>query len=103
MLSYTAMRRVTASPAFKRALSTSRPALYAAQAAIPKTKLFINGEFIDSKTNKWIELRNPVNTSHLFVISFHISPFSYAVISFFTIVLATNTVAHMKMMDIENG
>lgn len=61
MLSYTAMRRVTASPAFKRALSTSRPALYAAQAALPRTKLFINGEFIDSKTDKWIELRNPVN------------------------------------------
>ncbi|KAF9081293.1 Methylmalonate-semialdehyde dehydrogenase [acylating] mitochondrial [Mortierella sp. AD031] len=59
MLSYSAMRRVTASPAFKRALSTSRPALYAAQAAIPRTKLFINGEFIDSKTDKWIELRNP--------------------------------------------
>ncbi|KAG0028059.1 Methylmalonate-semialdehyde dehydrogenase [acylating] mitochondrial [Podila clonocystis] len=59
MLSYAAMRRVTASPAFKRALSTSRPALQAAQASIPRTKLFINGEFIDSKTNKWIELRNP--------------------------------------------
>ncbi|KAG0336332.1 Methylmalonate-semialdehyde dehydrogenase [acylating] mitochondrial [Podila horticola] len=59
MLSYTAMRRVTASPAFKRALSTSRPALQAAQASIPRTKLFINGEFIDSKTDKWIELRNP--------------------------------------------
>ncbi|KAF9406622.1 Methylmalonate-semialdehyde dehydrogenase [acylating] mitochondrial [Podila epigama] len=59
MLSYAAMRRVTASTAFKRALSTSRPALNAAQASIPRTKLFINGEFIDSKTNKWIELRNP--------------------------------------------
>ncbi|KAG0304729.1 hypothetical protein BGZ98_005107 [Dissophora globulifera] len=53
------MRRVAASPAFKRALSTSRPALFASQAAIPRTKLFINGEFIDSKTDKWIELRNP--------------------------------------------
>lgn len=61
MMSYAAMRRVTASPAFKRALSTSRPALQAAQASIPRTKLFINGEFIDSKTNKWIELRNPVS------------------------------------------
>ncbi|CAO3563366.1 unnamed protein product [Mortierella alpina] len=60
MLSVTAMRRVTASPAFKRALSTSRPALFAAaQSSIPRTKLFMNGEFIDSKTDKWIELRNP--------------------------------------------
>lgn len=60
MLSYSAIRRVSASPAFKRALSTSRPTLFAAQASIPRTKLFINGEFIDSKTDKWIELRNPV-------------------------------------------
>ncbi|KAG0354613.1 hypothetical protein BGZ54_001561 [Gamsiella multidivaricata] len=59
MLSYAAMRRVAASTAFKRALSTSRPALYATQSSIPRTKLFINGEFIDSKTDKWIELRNP--------------------------------------------
>ncbi|KAG0043607.1 hypothetical protein BGZ83_011208, partial [Gryganskiella cystojenkinii] len=60
MLSYAAIRRVSASPAFKRALSTSRPNLFAAAAqSIPRTKLFINGEFIDSKTDKWIELRNP--------------------------------------------
>ncbi|KAF9976522.1 Methylmalonate-semialdehyde dehydrogenase [acylating] mitochondrial [Actinomortierella ambigua] len=60
MLSYAALRRVVASPALKRALSTSRPNLYAAAAAsVPKTKLYINGQFIDSKTDKWIELRNP--------------------------------------------
>ncbi|KAF9951802.1 hypothetical protein BGZ70_000853 [Mortierella alpina] len=66
MLSVTAMRRVTASPAFKRALSTSRPALFAAaHSSIPRTKLFINGEFIDSKTDKWIELRNPATPEEL--------------------------------------
>ncbi|KAF9199619.1 Methylmalonate-semialdehyde dehydrogenase [acylating] mitochondrial, partial [Haplosporangium sp. Z 27] len=59
MLSYTAMRRVAASPILKRAFTTTKPALFAAQASIPRTKLFINGEFIDSKTDKWIELRNP--------------------------------------------
>ncbi|KAG0230557.1 Methylmalonate-semialdehyde dehydrogenase [acylating] mitochondrial [Actinomortierella wolfii] len=60
MLSYAAVRRVVASPALKRALSTSRPSFYAAAAAsVPKTKLYINGQFIDSKTDKWIELRNP--------------------------------------------
>jgi hypothetical protein len=26
----------------------------------PKTKLLINGEFIDSKTSKWIPVKNPV-------------------------------------------
>lgn len=26
---------------------------------VPRVKLFINGEFIDSQTNNWIELRNP--------------------------------------------
>ncbi|KAJ3105118.1 Methylmalonate-semialdehyde dehydrogenase [acylating] mitochondrial [Phlyctochytrium bullatum] len=30
--------------------------------SIPKTKLYINGEFIDSQTSKWIELKNPVLT-----------------------------------------
>lgn len=25
----------------------------------PTTKLFIDGQFLDSKTNKWIELTNP--------------------------------------------
>ncbi|KAJ1972056.1 hypothetical protein H4R35_004892, partial [Dimargaris xerosporica] len=30
-----------------------------ASAAVPKTKLFINGEFIDSTTKEWIEVRNP--------------------------------------------
>ncbi|KAJ3208915.1 hypothetical protein HK099_008614 [Clydaea vesicula] len=27
--------------------------------SVPKTPLYINGEFIDSKTDKWFELRNP--------------------------------------------
>ncbi|KAJ1975967.1 hypothetical protein H4R34_004148 [Dimargaris verticillata] len=30
-----------------------------ASAAVPKTKLFINGEFIDSTTKEWIEVHNP--------------------------------------------
>jgi malonate-semialdehyde dehydrogenase (acetylating)/methylmalonate-semialdehyde dehydrogenase len=28
-------------------------------ASVPKTKLYIDGQFIDSQTDKWIELRNP--------------------------------------------
>ena len=26
----------------------------------PTTKLFIDGKFVESKTNKWIDLHNPV-------------------------------------------
>jgi malonate-semialdehyde dehydrogenase (acetylating)/methylmalonate-semialdehyde dehydrogenase len=26
---------------------------------VPSTKLFINNEFVESKTSKWIDLRNP--------------------------------------------
>ncbi|KAJ3215936.1 Methylmalonate-semialdehyde dehydrogenase [acylating] mitochondrial [Dinochytrium kinnereticum] len=33
----------------------------ASAASVPKTQLYINGEFIDSQTSKWIELRNPAN------------------------------------------
>ncbi|KAJ3319378.1 Methylmalonate-semialdehyde dehydrogenase [acylating] mitochondrial, partial [Blyttiomyces sp. JEL0837] len=44
----------TVSATFLRSASRS----LATQSA-PKTKLYINGEFIDSQTDKWIELRNP--------------------------------------------
>ena len=36
----------------------SRIARFATKST-PKTKLFINGEFFDSTTTKWIQLRNP--------------------------------------------
>ena len=40
--------------AHSRALAT------AAAAAVPKTKLLINGEFIDSQTTKWMDVHDPV-------------------------------------------
>lgn len=29
----------------------------------PTTKMFINGQFVESKTNKWIDLHDPVSSS----------------------------------------
>ena len=42
-------------------------------ASVPKTKLYINGEFIDSQTDKWFELRNPVRmaTPCAFIVLIH--------------------------------
>ncbi|KAI9361282.1 Aldehyde/histidinol dehydrogenase [Zopfochytrium polystomum] len=42
---------------FRRSLASSAAA--ATGAAVPKTQLFINGEFFDSQTSDWIELRDP--------------------------------------------
>lgn len=28
----------------------------------PNTKLFINGQFVESKTTEWIDLHNPVSS-----------------------------------------
>ena len=37
----------------------------------PTTKLFINNEFVESKTNKWIDVHNPVSGQ---VFPLHLSP-----------------------------
>ncbi|KAI8582454.1 hypothetical protein K450DRAFT_297821 [Umbelopsis ramanniana AG] len=48
---------------YLRAFSTNLPVLQQAapvtQAKVATTKNFINGEFVESSTDKWIELRNP--------------------------------------------
>ncbi|KAL0092345.1 methylmalonate-semialdehyde dehydrogenase, partial [Phycomyces blakesleeanus] len=50
----------TRAPA-RRAFSTNFPVLQqlTGNGSIPTVKNFINGEFVESKTDKWIELRNP--------------------------------------------
>lgn len=32
---------------------------------VPTTKLFINGQFIESKASQWIDVHNPVKISNL--------------------------------------
>jgi len=68
MLSQALRRSATtaATRAARRALSTNAVALQQAAvrseeaaAAVQNTKLYINGEFIESQTDQWIELRNP--------------------------------------------
>lgn len=44
-----------------RSLNVSAP-IYA---SAPNVKNFIDGQFVDSKTKKWIDLTNPVNFSNL--------------------------------------
>ena len=38
-----------------------------ASSAVPTTKLFINNKMVESKTNEWIDLRNPA-TNEVFLI-----------------------------------
>lgn len=52
---------------YLRAFSTNYPVLQqaasaaATEAKVGTTKNYINGEFVESSTDRWIELRNPVS------------------------------------------
>lgn len=34
---------------------------YYSNGSVPTTKLFINGQFVESQTDKWIDIHNPVS------------------------------------------
>ncbi|KAM4690965.1 methylmalonate-semialdehyde/malonate-semialdehyde dehydrogenase [acylating], mitochondrial [Rhinophrynus dorsalis] len=42
-----------------RASAPLRQAHFSTAAAVPRTKLFINGQFVDSQTSEWIDIHNP--------------------------------------------
>eukprot|EP00079_Xenopus_tropicalis_P012056 XP_002938634.1 PREDICTED: methylmalonate-semialdehyde dehydrogenase [acylating], mitochondrial [Xenopus tropicalis] len=42
-----------------RASAHLRQAHFSSSAAVPRTKLFINGQFVDSETSEWIDVHNP--------------------------------------------
>jgi malonate-semialdehyde dehydrogenase (acetylating)/methylmalonate-semialdehyde dehydrogenase len=51
---------VRTTPFARRAFSTQFPALQRVS-GVDTVKNYINGKFVESKTDKWIELRNPVS------------------------------------------
>lgn len=58
-------RAAVQSPAARRCFSTHLPVLQQAaekaKTKPPTVKNYIHGEFVESQTDKWIELRNPVS------------------------------------------
>jgi hypothetical protein len=60
MLSTTVRHRQGA----RQLAATTLPLLSTQKRWVHKTQLYIDGEFLDSQTTEWIEVRNPVPNAH---------------------------------------